>query len=290
MRTIFWVFSILTAVICSSGDKYNNQKEINHRIHLTPYIPLSNTPTMAVIICPGGSYFWLDKKTEGHDVARWLNSQGIAAFVLEYRTAGGINYVPVIRYLFGGNMYPDMLVDLQNAISDVRINCNNYNIDPDRVGVMGFSAGGHLAMLSALYPDSISHHSSGRIKSLKPDFVAAIYPVVTMSDTRYVHKRSKRGLLGERNLHNNVLMDSLSLERHVSNDCCPVFLLNCEDDPIVDYHNSILLDSALTANHVNHLYTRYPFGGHGFGSSVIKKDDISFDWKNSFIAWLKTIF
>lgn len=143
---------------------------------------------------------------------------------------------------------------------------------------MGFSAGGHLAMSSIeLLP-----------RSEWPAFVAPIYPVVSFVDP-CVHKRSRRGLLGDSREHNKRLCDSLSLERHVPKNCPPVFLANCKDDPIVKYHNSELLDSALTANQVPHRYIQYKTGGHGFGASEEKGSAECRQWKSEFIKWFKTL-
>lgn len=265
------------------------------------------TPATAVIVCPGGSYFWLDRQKEGHDVARWLQGSGIAAFVLEYRTAGKFNYPFGTRLLYGGNRFPRMLQDVQMAILHLRENAAVYGITPARIGVMGFSAGGHLAMLSAercsweylrqagvrtgiktdVQPGAGDSTSA---PSLRPDFIASIYPVVTMADRKIVHKRSHRALLGEWKMLDRALRDSLSLERHVPDACPPVFLLNCADDPVVDPRNSELLDSALTRRQVPHLYIRYPVGGHGFGCGEIRDGDRVYDWKPAFLEWLGTAF
>jgi acetyl esterase/lipase len=126
-------------------------------------------------------------------------------------------------------------------------------------------------------------------KLLRPDFVAPIYPVVTLSDSRYVHKRSRRGLLGEWRQFNHRMQDSLSLEKHVPDDCPPVFLCNCINDPIVKYQNSVLLDSALTAHHIPHKYIQYRTGGHGFGADTYLGTDESRQWMSEFIKWLKDI-
>lgn len=252
--------------------------DVGHRVMMTPYLaPGDHRP--AVIVCPGGSYFWHDMVNEGDSVGRWLQSNGISAFVLRYRTA----YVPAFifhyRLLFRGNRHPDPINDLRQALRYVRSHAGQFGVDTTRLGVMGFSAGGHLAMSSVeLLP-----------KSEWPAFVAPIYPVVTMS-ADCVHKRSRRGLLGDSREHNRRLQDSLSLERHVPADCPPVFLLNCKDDPIVDYHNSELLDSALTARQVPHIYIQYKTGGHGFGASSKKGTAESRQWRQRFLVWLHGIF
>ncbi len=104
-----------------------------------------------------------------------------------------------------------------------------------------------------------------------------------------VHKRSRRALLGDDRVNDMKLRDSLSLERHVPIDCPPVFLVNCQDDPIVKYHNSELLDSALTAQHVQHRYIQYRTGGHGFGASASKGTAECRQWKDEFIKWLRSL-
>ena len=228
-----------------------------------------------VIICPGGSYFWHDMGAEGRDVARWLNANGISAFVLRYRTAYVPAFITHYRLLFRGNRYPDPQDDLLQALRHVRANATHYGVHPDSIGVMGFSAGGHLVMSSAeLFP-----------KDERPAFVVPVYPVVSMT-APCTHGRSRRGLLGDSRTGNASLRDLLSLERHVTKDCPPVFLVNCKDDPIVDYRNSVLLDSALTAQGIAHKYIQYSTGGHGFGASDKKGTPECRQWRVAFLDWL----
>ena len=148
--------------------------------------PMPDAP--AVIVCPGGSYSWLDMKTEGKEVAQWLQANGISAFVLKYRVQGIVPYITHSRLLFKGNQYPDALYDLQQAIQHVREHATEYNINPNKLGVMGFSAGGHLALCGASL-------LGGRLEGGCPSFIAAIYPVVSMSHP-VSHKRSRRALCG----------------------------------------------------------------------------------------------
>ena len=115
---------------------------------LRPFLAESETPAPAIIVCPGGSYCWHDMKAEGTEVARWLQANGISAFVLKYRVQGIMPYILHSRLLFRGHQYPDALNDLQQAISFVREHAAEYHINPSRIGVMGFSAGGHLALSS----------------------------------------------------------------------------------------------------------------------------------------------
>lgn len=247
----------------------------NKKVELTPYL-VSGKGNVAVIICPGGSYFWHDMVTEGADVAHWLKKNGISAFVLKYRTANVSAFITHFRYIFRGNRYPDPQMDLEQTMKFVRENAESFGIDADKIGVMGFSAGGHLAMSSVeLFP-----------KTERPNFVVSVYPVVTMSEP-CTHKRSRRALLGDNKKNNLSLRDSLSVEKHVPTDCPPVFLVNCKDDPVVHYHNSELLDSALTAQKVPHKYVQYKTGGHGFGVSENKGTPESRKWKNELLKWLE---
>ncbi len=234
----------------------------------------TDKPMAAVVVCPGGSYSWLDYQVEGVEVAQWLQAHGIAAYVLRYRVQGWWAWATHYRLIFRGHRYPDPLRDAEAALDWLHDNADSLVIDPSRIGIMGFSAGGHLSMLSTY--------------TRRPAFVAPIYPVVTMRQD-CCHKRSRRALLGEYGQHRQAMRDSLSLEEHVRTDCPPVFLVNCVDDPIVDYRNSELLDSALTANGIAHRYIQYRTGGHGFGMSDTKGTPECRPWKEEFLKWLKTI-
>ena len=246
---------------------------------LTAFLAESEMPVPAVIVCPGGSYSWLDMKTEGTEVAQWLQRNGISAFVLRYRVQGILPYITHSRLLFRGHQHPDMVEDLQWAVRYVREHAEEYGINPQRVGVMGFSAGGHLSLSLEASPIP----SQGGVK-----FIAAIYPVVSLSEP-CAHKRSRRALLGEYRKYSRRMRDSLSIEKHITKDCPPVFLVNCKDDPIVKYHNSELLDSALTAQGVPHCYIQYQTGGHGFGASETKGSAESRAWKDEFLSWLRAL-
>ncbi len=263
-------------------------------VTLTPFLPATTPadssagPSPAIIVCPGGSYCWHDYEAEGIRVAEWLRDNGIAAFVLKYRVQGIVPYITHSRLISRGHRHPDALCDIQRAIQYLREHADSFHIDPSRLGAMGFSAGGHLVMSAAAYaatdflvPLGITHSVS-----LRPDFVAPIYPVVTMQPP-YVHKRSRRALLGEYGKRRQAMRDSMSLEMHVPADCPPVFLLNCVDDPIVQWQNSVLLDSALTARGIPHLYTQYRVGGHGFGGDSRKFSAETAHWQPTFLAWLQ---
>lgn len=250
-----------------------------HAQRLTPFLAESDQPTPAIIVCPGGSYSWHDMKTEGVGVAQWLQSQGISAFVLEYPVQGVTSFITHYRYLVRGHQYPDALVNIQRAIVELRQKAKEYNIDPNCLGAMGFSAGGHLVTSAAEFFTSADN---------RPDFVVPVYPVVTLRKNPWVHKRSRRALLGEYRKRSSKWQDSLSLELHVRPDMPPVFLVNCVDDPIVHYHNSEMLDSALTAVGVPHEYHQYKTGGHGFGADPAKASEECIVWKEKFIHWFKS--
>ncbi|MCM1040958.1 MAG: alpha/beta hydrolase [Bacteroides sp.] len=237
---------------------------------LTVFRARQDTSGIAVIICPGGSYIYLDRINEGASVARKLNSCGITAFVLRYRTA------------WQRNRHPAMIKDLQKSICYVREHAEKYGIDAEKVGVMGFSAGGHLAGTSAVYADSsfIEDCGSG---SLRPYFAAMIYPVVSMED-EICHKKSRKNLLGEE--YPVELQSMMSLEKNVPIGMPPVFLLHCTGDKTVDYKNSLVFDAALTEKGVAHrfmLIEEHRHGGHGFGVQPIGKVK---GWINHFVEWL----
>lgn len=257
-------------------------------VELYPYLA-PGSQNKAVIVCPGGSYLWHDMEAEGHAVGKWLQANGISAFVLHYRTAGFMAYFFHYRYLFRGVRYPDALNDLFQATIYIKEHAQELGVNPDSIGAMGFSAGGHLVMSGAEnFRNAANKVVVKNLDKLRLAFVAPIYPVVTMTDP-CVHKRSRRALMGDNRKNNKALRDSLSLERHVPNDCPSVFLVNCKDDPIVKYHNSELLDSALTAHGVPHRYIQYQTGGHGFGASEQKGTEECRQWKKEFLNWLNKI-
>lgn len=223
---------------------------------LVPFLPEPGKSNgMAVIVCPGGSYYWLSRKTEGADVAVKLRDKGFAAFVLNYRHAG-TRYFLFRDLAFPQNHYPDALEDLGAALREVRSKAEEYSIDPLKVGVVGFSAGGHLALDAGEELEGDS----------RPSFIGAVYPVVTMTDEAIVHDRSRRALLGKR-YGDEALRWKLSVELDIPQDMPPVFISSCKDDPTVDYRNSVVLDEALSNAGVRHIFIPFETGGHGFGAS-----------------------
>ena len=238
------------------------------------FIAENNPGGLSVIICPGGSYCYLGIKNEGIKVAKWFQDNGISAFVLRYRVG------------FRHNKYPAMIQDLQRGIQLVRENYAANCIDTCKVGVIGFSAGGHLAGTAATYYD-INYMEELGIEpnvSLRPDFVAMIYPVVSMTDS-LAHKRSRRNLLGYR--YPPELKHKMSLELNVHTGMPPVFMIHCKNDKTVNYRNALNYYLALTNQGIHCDFTLYDQKGHGFGIDPDSQNAAS--WINHFIPWLRDI-
>ena len=236
----------------------------------------SNTKA-AVIICPGGSYHHFGLNHEGKDVALWFQSIGVNAFVLKYRVSGN------------GFHHPAMLEDVQRTMQLIRENANEYNIDVDKVGVIGFSAGGHLALLAAEFGEKSNELAKLGINtnvSLMPNFIMPIYPVVSMQDD-IAHLWSRKSLLGKDQGQDR--KDAFSMELNVTKNMPPVFLLAAKDDKTVDYRNSVRMDEALTNGNVPHKYILLEEGGHGFGMG--NNDFVhSTQWNETMLKpWLEQI-
>ncbi len=237
----------------------------------------------AVIICPGGSYHHLGMPHEGFDTARWFMSKGVHAFVLRYRVAYNCHH------------YPDQFEDVQMAIHYIRLHADELNVDKNKIGAIGFSAGGHLVTMAGAFSgrDELSKLGISVTESLRPDFVMPIYPVVSMQDD-IGHKWSRRSLLGHQwrapnaskpwslinfwgHAYSQYLKDAFSMENpdNIPDDMPPTFILACNDDPVVMFENSVRLSKTLTERGVDHVFVHYPHGGHGFGmneNSAIMKE------------------
>ena len=242
----------------------------NERSCFYAYAPDKEIDThAAVIICHGGSYHHRSMGTEGHDVAAWFKEQGYHAFVLKYRVA------------MDGYHHPAMIEDFQRTMQLVRENASQYGIDPDRVGAIGFSAGGHLVTMAGALGDQNFLKDLGveTSVSLKPDFVIPVYPVVSM-EKPYAHRWSCLSLLG-RSASDDV-KHQFSMENRMTKDMPPVFLMACKDDETVDYRNSLDLDQALTDAGVEHEFILRETGGHGFG--------MNYGWGDTLYSWLKKLY
>ena len=250
-------------------------KQMPSKLYIYP-APKDNNTGIAVVVCPGGSYsHTMGIATEGFEVAEWLNSMGISAFVLKYRVGSQLYH------------HPAMIQDAQYAIHYVREHAAEYGIDPAKVGTMGFSAGGHLVtMTGSFYKDNYIQ-DLGVVDniSLKPAFVVPVYPVVSMQDS-IAHQRSRRNLLTRH--YNDGQRNRFSMELNIPKDMPPVFLVTAIDDPVVMYQNSVVLDQALTQAGIKHQFMLYKTGGHGYGLSETIAPEAG-KWKYEFIKWLKTI-
>ncbi len=230
----------------------------------------------AVIVCPGGSYHHLDLKREGNSTAKWFSQNGVTAFVLKYRTAESLWH------------YPAMFQDLQRAIQLIRENADEYGIDPDKVGVIGFSAGGHLVTMAGEFFESHNEIKKLGIHcrvSLRPDFIIPVYPVVSMQDD-IAHKWSRNSLLGhgKRN-QTQARKDEFSMELNVPDDMPPCYVVVCDDDTVVIPENSLRLYQALQDKNIPSHLARYEWGGHGFGMKDCPFME-EFHWNEGLKEWL----
>jgi len=226
----------------------------------------------AIVICPGGGYGGLAWDYEGRDVAQWFASQGVAAFVLTYRHAP--NY-----------RHPIPLGDAQRAIRTVRARAEEWKLDPSRIGILGFSAGGHLAATSGTIFDAGDAKAPDPIDrvSCRPDFLVLIYPVITMTED-FGHQGSKDNLLGSN--APDELARSVSPEKNATKDTPPAFLISTWEDEGVPAQNSLVFFQALKAAGVPAEMHVYEKGPHGFGMGV--NDPVLSTWPAHCMAWLKT--
>jgi acetyl esterase/lipase len=224
----------------------------------------------AVIICPGGGYGRLSVDNEGSDIAGWLNQNGITAILLKYR-------LPNDSIMQDKSMGP--LQDLQEAMRLVRRHASEWKIDSGKIGVIGFSAGGHLAStLSTRFNEKI--YDSDSI-SARPDFAILGYPVITMSEIN-THAGSRNNLLGKS--PDPAVVEYFSNELHVLKNTPPTFIFQAENDKTVPVQNSIDYFTALKNKSVVAELHIYPKGGHGFG--LAKNGGTESTWPAACIKWL----
>ena len=239
---------------------------------LTTYLPGANPTKSAVIVCPGGGYAHLSMEKEGADVAKWMNAHGVAAFVLKYRL--GMKY-----------HHPAELMDAQRAIRTVRAQAASLGIAPDHIGIMGFSAGGHLAAsaetLYDLLPPPANPDAIDAV-SARPDFAILAYPVITM-DPPYAHMGSRLNLLGEN--PDQALQDQMSPEKHVTSKTPPTFLFTTTDDGTVPVMNSVLFYSALVQAKVSGELHIFQHGPHGVGLASSMPDLRG--WPDLLATWMR---
>lgn len=239
--------------------------------------PVDNNTGTAVIICPGGSYHHLGLYNEGYCSAKWFSENGITAFTLKYRTNESLYN------------HPAMLEDIQRAIQIVRENAEEWNINPDKIGVIGYSAGGHLVTMAGEFGTTKNELTKLGIEtevSLRPDFVMPIYPVVSMQDD-IAHLWSRKSLLGKHPTQE--LKDEFSMEMNVPDNMPPTYIVVAKDDPVVLYENSLRLYDALNAKNIENCELHlYEWGKHGFGmvNGPFMKE---FHWNQDLKKWMKKI-
>lgn len=244
----------------------NGETETNNVV-ITIHHPDQPSGT-AIVICPGGGYGGLVTGAEGHGIAKWLNEHGITGVVLEYRLPAGRPFVP--------------LLDAQRAIRTVRANAQAWGLKPDRIGIIGFSAGGHLASTAGTHFDARDPNSADPIArvSCRPDFMILIYPVISMD--AQTHGGSKLNLLGKDPKPD--LLELFSNEKQVTSQTPPAFLAHAKDDTLVSPDNSREFHAALRAHDVASEYLELPSGGHGLNGY---KGPMWEAWQKQSLAWLE---
>lgn len=265
---------------CGEKDVLNsNAKHVHYAVVTNPdisvYLPSDKTKSSdkAVLIIPGGAYQVVVHEWEGSDIAKMFNEHGITAFVLKYRLPH--NKSNIIRY-------KSPLLDAERAMRIIRSNAEKWNIN--KIGVMGFSAGGHLASTLGTHFDLEQDYKTDKIDSLsaRPDFMILMYPVITM-DSSFTHMGSRINLLGEN--PSRELISCYSNEKQVTNNTPPTFIVHSSDDEAVPVENSIEFYSALQKNGIKAEMHIYQYGGHGF--ALAKEKGYLETWKNLCIAWIE---
>ena len=247
---------------------------------LTVFLPTradTNQPTSAMLVCPGGGYSHLATNHEGNFYARWLNEQGIAALVLKYRVGAD------------GYRHPAMLQDAARALRTIRARADEWRVDTNRVGVIGSSAGGHLASTLLTHHDNGDEKSPDKIEqqSSRPDLAVLCYPVVTLTDP-FAHKGSRNNLLGTNPPPELVV--ELSAETQIKKSAPPVFIWHTADDQTVPVENSLQLAGALRHAKVSVELHIYEHGKHGLGLGFHDQYEPEklLPWTRECSAWLKT--
>lgn len=232
---------------------------------LQSFLP-ANPTGASMVVCPGGGYGGLANH-EGPVIGEWLAKNGVTAFVLRYRL--GPKY-----------HHPVQIGDAQRAIRVVRANAEKWKLDPKRIGILGFSAGGHLASTASTHFDSGDANATDPVgkASCRPDLSVLVYPVITMTAPK-THAGSRKNLLGAD--PKPELIELLSNEKQVTKETPPAFLMHSTEDKAVPVENSDMYAEALKKNGVPYEYVRGEYGGHGFGLKPF--------WDEKCIAWLRAL-
>lgn len=230
-----------------------------------------------VLICPGGGYSHLADQHEGVDVAKFFNQHGYAAFVLHYRLNNGAQQ---------GHRFPDQYNDVTTALRMLKARAKEWKLDPERIGILGFSAGGHLASMGATMHLPANKKSKDPLEqqSSRPAFAVLIYPVIDLAG-KPAHRGSREMLLGKN--PDNERVDSLSTFNRVDQHTPPTFLVFSNDDHVVPPENGVLFYTALRQHNIPASLHIYDHGGHGYG--MAPKDPILNTWPGLCVAWLKRL-
>lgn len=246
--------------------------------NISVFLPSKNNRTgQAVLVIPGGGYQAIVHIWEGEDIAKWLNSNGIVAIVLKYRLPNAKSNII---------SYKSPLLDASRAMKIIRENSEKWSIDKNNIGVMGFSAGGHLASTLGTHYDKDEKPQSDRIDSIssRPDFMVLMYPVITM-DERFTHMGSRNNLLGDS--PSPELVDYYSNEKQVSEETPPTIIFHSTDDEVVSVENSTAFYKALKEKNIDSEMHIFQHGKHGFalanGKGYLEL------WKSICIAWLRNM-
>lgn len=259
----------------AKGDSKGDRPELYY------YLPPPGKATgVAVIVAPGGSYAHTGGlRVEAFPTARWLAKQGITAVVLRYRVSNDDYH------------HRDFLADGKQAVRIVRAQASKLGVDPQKIGFVGFSAGGHLAAFvgtACLHAGDPDDPDPLMRVSCRPDFIVMVYPVVTLDD-RWAHQRSKRSLLGPEDPPPLGLVDRLSLEKQVTPTTPPAFLVHSRRDAKVDFHNSELFHEAMVAGSRPSELHLYDDGKHGVGLAQKPGMPRMREWPAQMLAWLHAL-
>ena len=242
------------------------------------YLPPKRCATgEAFLICPGGSYGVLSYDWEGVQIAKWLNTKGIAGIIVKYR-------LPNSKSNIVSHLSP--LLDVKRAMRMTRFHSAEWNIKENKVGIIGFSAGGHLAATLITRFDDGDSSSQDPVEriSCRPDFAGLIYPVITMLNP-HVHENSRNNLISAN--ATDEIKKQYSNELQVKENTPPSFIIHSADDDIVKVENSLLMYQALKDKNVPAELHIYPFGGHGF-SLAIGKEYLQ-NWTDRFMEWFRLV-
>lgn len=240
---------------------------------ITPYLPPEGRANgTAVVIFPGGGYQNLSMVREGSDIANWLAGTGVTAFVVRYRLGPAYHH-------------PAMLHDAQRAIRIVRARAAEWQLDPHRVGIIGFSAGGHLVSSAGTHFDAGAPASNDPIErqSSRPDFMMLLYPVITMRGDSTTHRGSRVNLLGA--TPSDSLVRFMSSETQVTRDTPPTFIAHATNDRTVPVENALMMYQALRNAGVQTEMHIFEYGGHGF--SLAQGDPVLGRWTALCENWMR---